>query len=237
MDPDPRIISIGALAANPVWGEKAPVRAGHSTTVLITAAAPGARASDEPRRILVDPGLPAELLIPRLAERAHCTPDEVTHVFLTSFHPERRRGLGAFEHATWWIGEGEREAVGVPLAAAARRAIEADDEDAADAIRNELALLQRCQPAPDHLAEGVDLFPLPGITPGLCGLLLAARRHTTLITGDALCTRDHADERRLFSPAADVDAAHASFEEALEIADLIIPGRDNLFVNQARNAF
>ncbi|TVQ62932.1 MAG: hypothetical protein EA378_03720 [Phycisphaerales bacterium] len=231
------MISIGALAANAIWNEKAPVRAGHSTSVLIRADAPSGRPGDPPRVILVDPGLPPDALAARLAERANCTPEQVTHVFLTSFRPELRRGITLFERATWWIGEREREAVGVPLAAAAKRAMEAQDREAAGAIQQELAILQRCQPAPDHLADRVDLFPLPGVTPGLTGLIISGLRHTTLITGDAIPTADHLAEGKLFNPTVDVEQARASFEEAVEIADLIIPGRDNWFVNQTKKAF
>lgn len=237
MEPDVRVISIGALAANPIWQEKSPVRAGHATTVLIRAGMPGGRGADAVRTIVVDPGLPPEILSARLAERANCRPEDVTHVFLTSFRPELRRGITLFDRATWWIAEGERESVGVPLAAAAKRALEAQDREAAGAIQQELAILQRCQPAPDHLADRVDLFPLPGVTPGLTGVIISGARHTTLITGDAVPTADHLAEGKLFNPAVDVDLARASFEEAVEIADLIIPGRDNVFVNQTKKAF
>src|SRR5829696_5319026 len=91
---DIRIISIGALSAHPLRGERAPVRNGHATTTLISAAK---------RRILVDPGLPAQVLAARLEERAGVKPSDITHVFLTSFNPETRRGLagGAFEDAQW----------------------------------------------------------------------------------------------------------------------------------------
>ena len=38
MTPEYRIISIGTLAANPLWDEKVPVRTGHATTTLIASA-------------------------------------------------------------------------------------------------------------------------------------------------------------------------------------------------------
>lgn len=228
---DIRVISIGALAAHPLWGERTPVRTGHATTTLVRSGK---------RTILVDPGLPEQVLAARLAERANLKPDDVTHVFLTSFNPELRRGLLAFDNATWWISERERETVGVSMAAALKRAGE-QEEDATDDVRralaNEVAILRRCEPAPDRLADGVDLFPLPGLTPGLAGLLIADKRATTLICGDAVPTAEHLEQGQVLPGAADVDLARESFAEAIEIADLLIPGRDNLVVNPTRRPF
>ena len=78
MSVDVSVISIGALAANPLWGEREPVRTGHSTTTLV-------RTGD--MVMLVDPGLPGEILGARLGERANLRPSDVTHVFLTCFRP------------------------------------------------------------------------------------------------------------------------------------------------------
>ena len=100
--PDVSVISIGTLAANPDWGESEPVRTGHATTTLIQS--PDAN-------ILVDPGLPARVLAARLGERASLAPDDITHVFLTSFHPDTRRGLLAFEPAARWSLREAREAL------------------------------------------------------------------------------------------------------------------------------
>src|SRR5690554_414938 len=100
---DYRIISIGALAKHDLWGERAEARTSHATTTLI-------RSGD--RTILVDPGLPAQIIAARLSERAGISPNEVTDVFLTCFRPAHRRGLSAFDHARWLIGQVERETVG-----------------------------------------------------------------------------------------------------------------------------
>ncbi|MCR9075788.1 MAG: hypothetical protein NXI07_07100, partial [bacterium] len=78
---DFRIISIGTLAANPLWDERSPVRTGHATTTLV-------RSGD--MTLIVDPGLPAPALKARLHERSGLKPEQITHVYLTSFHPEAR---------------------------------------------------------------------------------------------------------------------------------------------------
>lgn len=223
-----RVISIGALAAHPMWGERGDVRPPHATTSLVVAGT---------ARILVDPSLPAQLLVPRLAERANLTPDDITHVFLTSLHPVQRRGITAFPKATWWVSGAEREAFGVPLVGRYREASDAGDRDVAALLMREIELVERCVVAPDRLEAGVDLFPLYGVTPGLTGLLLPLSHSTILIAGDAVATQEHLEQGQVLSPCHDLAAAQASFGEAIEIADLIVAGRDNLLTNPTRRPY
>ncbi len=225
---DYRVISIGALEAHPLWDEREPARTGHATSSLVRA---------QGRTILVDPGLPGDIVAARLHERANLRVEDVTHVFLTSFRPDVRRGLARFAHATWWIGEAERETVGVAMVAQLRGAENAGETELRAMLAEEVELLERCEPAPDKLAEGVDLFPLPGVTPGLCGLLLPEGRHTTLICGDAVPTWEHLEQGAVPRWAADAAQARESFVEAIEIADLLVLGRDNLVVNPTKHPF
>lgn len=232
---DLRIISIGALSAHPLRGERAPVRTGHGTTTLITC---------DKKRILVDPGLPPNLLAPRLEERAGLKPADITHVFLTSFSPELRRGLLAFEHAVWWISSEEREQIGAAMVAKLHEAAEEADQSLREALELEVAILRRCEPAPDSLATErggsggkVDLFPLPGVTPGLTGLLVSAPRMGVLVCGDAIPTAEHLEEGKVLQNVADVEKAQTSFTEAIEVADMLILGRDNLAVNPTKRPF
>lgn len=220
-----RIISIGTLAAHPLWGEKQDQRTPHATTTLITSGK---------HSILVDPSLPAQILTARLAERANMKPADITHVFLTSFEPFRRRGLGAFEEAAWLINERERETIGVSMLQRLREAHEADDADVTQLLTQEVAILERCRAADDSIADGVDLFPLPGVTPGTCGLLLAHPNLTVLVCGDAIPTVEHLRDGKVLQGAADVEQARESFAEAVEIADVLILGRDNVVVNPLR---
>ncbi|MCC5785779.1 MAG: MBL fold metallo-hydrolase [Phycisphaerales bacterium] len=223
-----RIISIGTLSIHPNWGEGSPVRTGHATTSLI-------RSGD--RVVLVDPGLPEQMIGARLQERAGIRPDAVTDVFLTRFHPEVWRGIGAFANARWLIGGRERESVGVPLASHLKRAMEEGDDETVEALRQHIAILHRCEAAPDRLAPGLDLFPLYGVSPGLCGLLIDEARHTTLICGDAVATIEHLLDGKVLRGAADINQAKESFAEAIEIADLLVLGRDNMVVNPTKRPF
>ena len=217
-----RIISIGTLSRHEHWPATQAARTPHATTTLIVSG---------DRRILVDPGLPGQAIGARLAERSGLTAADITDVFLTNFRPSHRGGLAAFEHADWWIGENERERMGRLLLA---RFQEEQDNALRRIYESEIALLQRCKAAPDKLAPQVDLFPLPGFTPGNCGLLLAHPTSTTVIAGDAVVTGEHLERGQVLRGAFDVEAAQESLVEVLEIADVIIPGHDNVVLNPAR---
>ncbi|HYE63671.1 MAG TPA: MBL fold metallo-hydrolase [Phycisphaerales bacterium] len=237
---DFKVISIGALASNPLWNERSAVRTGHATTTLITSGK---------HKILVDPGLPEQALAARLNERTGLKPKDITHVFLTSFLPDTRRALPLFDHATWWIASAEREFIGGILATNLKEMLTSEqggegeksaarsDPALRQLLETDIAILKRCSPAPDHLADRVDLFPLHGVTPGLSGLILSGERFTTVICGDAIPTQEHLESGKLLPSLADAEKARASFEEAVEVADLLIPGRDNLTVNPTRRPF
>ncbi|MCH2143978.1 MAG: hypothetical protein MK082_02400 [Phycisphaerales bacterium] len=225
MTVDLRVISMGALSAHPLRAEKGDLRPAHLTTTVL---------SIDDRRILVDPSLPGKILADRLLERSGLHPNEITDVFLSSFRPEGRRGLELFDDARWLIAEREREAVGVPLVEAFQEAQDAGDEDLAATVRDEIALLQRCEAAPDSIADGIDLFPLPGVTPGLTGLLLALPQWTIVLASDAVPTIEHLEAGQVLQACADIQAAQESLREVVEIADLVVPGRDGLVPNPLR---
>lgn len=229
---DLRIISLGTLPANPFWGEKLPKRTGHATTSLI-------RSGDSV--IIIDPGLPEAAIGPRLQERAGIVPSDVTHVFLTSFRPDTRRGITAFDGATWWISQPEREAVGVPILLRLKEELAREDDERdeglIESLRHDAAILEKCRAAPDTLARGADLFPLPGVTIGLTGVLLAGQRNTTLVCGDAIPTLEHLERGQVPSDAENIEQARESFQEAVEIADLLVLGRDNLVQNPTKRLF
>ncbi len=239
--PDLRVISLGALAAHPLRGERAPVRTGHSTTSLITSG---------DANILVDPGLPAPAIVARLEERTGLKPDDITHVFMTRFHPECRRAIEAFGNAQWLLSETERESVGVPIVESLKRLGETvqaaqaageefpdDQRTMMDVLQRDVAILQRTAAAPDSLAPGVDLFPLPGLTPGLTGLLVLRPAGDILVCADAIPTIEHLEQGKILPSASDLDQARESFQDAIEIADLLVLGRDNIVVNPTKRPF
>lgn len=224
---DVRVISLGTLAEHPLRDKTRRVRTGHATTTLI-------RTADA--AILVDPGLPPAAVAARLDERAGLDAADITHVFLTSFKADTCRGLRAFDHADWFLSQTEREAVGVPLAHLLRDAGSADP-DTREELEYQVSILRECKPAPDSLVRGVDLFPLPGVTPGLTGLLIAEPNRTILVCGDAIPTLEHYEQGKVLKNVRDAAQAMESFKEALEIADVLVLGRDNLVMNQGRGMF
>ena len=239
-----RVISIGTLGSHPLWGEKGLVREGHATTTLIEAG---------DRKIIVDPSRPPNILLPRLQSRTGVKCEEITDVFLTSKNPGQYRGITLFQNAEWWMAAADREvlaAVGEEVERLTEedelRGDDSDDDDlnadtkkrgVIDFVKTSLEVGRRIKDAPDHLAPGVDLFPLPGVTPGTAGLLLAIPSSTILITGDAIVTEEHLAQGRVTTPCEDIELAQESFREAIEIADVFVLGRDNVVFNPMRGSF
>jgi len=214
------IISIGTLSRNRLWNESQPVRTAHATTALILSGN---------RNILVDPGLPAPAINARLFERTGLSPDKIDTIFLTNFRPSHRAGLSAFPSAKLLINETEQQSTHNQLERLLNEAA-AQGLDR-EVIEQELRTLQQFSPAEDKLAPNVDLFPLFGYTPGNCGLLVSLPTMTILIAGDAVPTRDHFLAGQILPDAMDIPAAQESLQEVYEIADLIVPGHDNIFMN------
>jgi len=220
---DYRILSIGTLAVHELWERQGEHRTAHATTTLV-------RSGD--RRIVVNPGLPTPVIAARLRERAGLCPEDISDVFLTSFLPDHRRGLAIFPDARWLISENERDMVGGLLI---EQFEQEQDEQARDLLREDIALLKRFQAAPDCLAPHADLFPVPGFTPGACGLLLSESNRTVLVAGGAVGTSEHLEKGRVLRHSFDVEQAQVSFTEVLEIADVIVPGYDNVILNNLRS--
>lgn len=218
------VVSIGALSSNPFWKEVPGVRTPHATTTLVR---------DGERLILVDPSLPAAALASRLVERTGLSPQAITDVFCTTLRPVHRRSIELFRHARWLCCEQELAAYQEHLETLAQSAGRADGE-AGKAVLADLALVQRFQPAPDKLTPAVHLYPLPGPSVGLAGLLLAGAVRTAIVAGDAALTREHVLAGRVWSGCADTTSAMSSLVDLIEIADVIVCGHDNYMLSPTR---
>lgn len=225
--PSYTVVSIGALSRNRFWNEAEPKRAAHSTTTLL---------QDGNTTILVDPGLPEQALLQRLDERTGLKPEQVDVVFLTNFRPVHRRGLGLFGHATWLMYEPEIAAVrehldqfSASLKQADQTSVGHRERDVARLIAEERSILDRLKKADDKLTRKVHLFPSVGVTPGSAGLLLTEASRTVAVVGDAVISREYYEAGRVFEQVYDVQAAQSSFRDTMEIADVIVPGHDNVF--------
>lgn len=213
------VISIGTLSRNLLWKESEPVRSPHATTTLIRT---------NKRNILIDPGLPGQILAARLFERTGMKPGAIDTIFLTNAKPAHRGGIGAFPKAKVMMHEIERERVLLDLSV---RIEESDEDEEREALAAEVKILSAIKAAPDNLAPQVDLFPLFGYTAGTCGVLVTAATQTVLLAGDAVASADHLLAGQVLPGCFDLEAAKASLTEVYEIADIVIPGHDNVLLN------
>lgn len=214
------IISIGTLSRNRLWNEQEAMRTPHATTSLVRVGK---------RNILIDPGLPPQALVARLNERTGLQPEQIDTVFLTNFRPAHRAGIALFGKSQLFLHEVEQQAARQHLE---RMLAEAPAQDLdRRVLEAELKLLDSLQPTPDKIADQLDLFPLFGYTPGQCGLLVASATNTIVIAGDAVPTQDHFLAGQTLPDAWDIKQTHETMSEVYEIADLIVPGHDNIFLN------
>ena len=174
-----------------MWNERGELRTGHATTTIV---------KSDNATLLVDPSLPPKMLDARLNERWGLDLSSVTHVFLTSFDPDRRRTLEGLEHASWYMHEPEIQSAKVAIDDELHRAD--DDQELCDILGQHLDLLMKFDVPNDHMLPHVDLFPLPGYTPGSCGLLLLSASKTILICGDTIATQEHLDKGVVVSNCA-----------------------------------
>jgi hypothetical protein len=219
-----RIISIGTPANHLLWREAVSVRTQHATTTLI---------EDGARRILVDPSLPAQALEARFFERTGQKLDSVTDVFCTTLRPDARRALPALQHARWWCSETELQWYSRELLAMRESAERLGGADA-EGVDEDLALTKKFHPAPEKFTEQVGVYPLFGATVGCTGLLLTPATTTVVVAGPAAVTREHVEKGMIWDHCADKDQAMESLQDLLELADVIVPGFDNLILSPRR---
>jgi len=216
---DFKVISIGTLSQNPLWGEQQAVRTSHATTTLI---------STGTDHVLVDPALPARVLDARLFERAALRIADIKIVFLTTFRACHRMGLAGFEQAEWFIHEPEKQAAERYLQEMRSRTDPADKAHRR-VVEDDLSLLDRCRIAGDELADQVAIFPSPGASAGSCGVLLTLPVGTVVVAGDAVINREYLEHGRVWDHSTDLAQARRSLQDILELADIIVPGHDNVF--------
>ena len=214
------VISIGTLSRNRLWGEAAPLRTAHATTTLVTAGT---------RQVLVDPSLPAPALAARFNERTGRTLADVTDVFCTTLRPVHRRSIAALADAAWWVHGEELAAYRRHLEELKGSAERLDPADA-EAVDDDLRLLDRFRAAPEQFDEQVTVYPMAGPSPGSAGLLLTPPTMTVVIAGDAAVTAEHVRRGQVWEGCADTEAAVRTLQDCLELADVLVCGHDNVLV-------
>ncbi len=218
------VVSIGALSRNRLWGELSPIRTAHSTTTLV---------STEDRMILVDPSLPGRVLEARFNERTGKHLSDVTDVFCTTLRPVHSRGADALPHAKWWCIEEELETYREYLLSVLGSADRLGTGDASG-IEAELKRIERFSPAPVEFAKQVQVYPMHGASAGSAGLLLTPTITTIVIAGDTALTAEHVNLGQIWKGCANTEQALQSLQDLLELADIIVPGHDNVMVSPQR---
>ena len=214
------VISIGTLSHNMLWNEPRAVRTTHATTTLVT---------DGDRRILIDPSLPGKVLETRLFERTGHGIDSITDVFCTTLRPDSRRALNeTLGEANWWASQRELEWYTRQLEDLRESAERLENLDVEN-VEKELAVVRKFRPALEKFSSQVSIYPLYGPTPGCCGLLLTPPTATIVIAGPTAATAEHIERGMIWKECTDKEPAMESLRDLLELADVIVPGFDNVY--------
>jgi glyoxylase-like metal-dependent hydrolase (beta-lactamase superfamily II) len=196
------VITMGNLARNRYWGETGP-KATRSTLCTCTLV------QGEGFRLLTDPSLAkAEQMAAELDRRSGLKFADIDSVFVTHQHDDHWFGLVHFTEARWFASA-----------------------ETADAINKAKRLPKLVEPASGPIFAAVKLVPTPGHTPGHTSLRFNCDGKVVVIAGDAVMTRRHWGERQPHHTNSDQAQALKSIEQLYELADIIVPGHDNYFLN------
>lgn len=205
------ILTIGHVSRNKFWGESddQAYRAPLCTSTLIQV---------DDRTIVVDPSCEAAEMVRVLDQRTGLKPEAVDTVFLTHFHGDHRVGLTAFPNARWRMAAADIESWTAQVAP--------------DSLEQQL--LMRFEAITNELAPGIMLLPTPGHAATHTSLVFTSDGLQVVIAGDAVMTRDFFAARDVYFNTVDRVAAVQSIAAIAELADLVVPGHDNYFLNRHR---
>lgn len=196
------IITIGNLSRNRYWGEKDD-RAYRSALCTCTLV------TGDGFRVLVDPSLKEEEeMHTELFRRTGCRPEDIDAVFLTHEHGDHHFGLKHFSEAKWYAAPPVAEIL-----------------NSSGQYRRQI----RAEAGP--LFEAIEILPTPGHCLSHHSLRFDCEGRSVVIAADAAMTREFWKDRRGYFNSADFDLVEQSIDKLAEIADIVIPGHDNYFLN------
>ena len=203
------IVTIGNISRNRYWGEgddKA-YRSAICTCTLLTL--------EDGKRVLVDPSLADEAAMrTELGRRTGVLPEDITAVFLTHEHGDHHFGLKHFAHARWLAAPPVAEALGTGGQYGDKKV---------EAVEG-------------RLFDALDVVPTPGHTLSHHSLRFDCEGQAVIIAADAAMTRDFWRDRRGYFNSADQELATRTIEHLMTLADVVVPGHDNYFLNPRKAA-
>jgi glyoxylase-like metal-dependent hydrolase (beta-lactamase superfamily II) len=196
------VITIGNLSRNHYWGE-GDAKGVRSAICTCTVI------QGEGFRLIVDPSLSsADEMARELDRRTGLKPGEITAAFVTHEHGDHWYGLAHFPEARW-------------LAA----------PDVAIALDKTGKLLKPVAPVTERLFDAIDIVPTAGHTLSHHSLRFDCEGLSVVTAGDAVATQDFWRERRGYYNCVDFALAARSMDKIAGLADIVVPGHDNYFLN------
>lgn len=215
-----KALTLGHLSRNKFWGESddAQYHSVVATTTLV---------QTEGVNILVDPTFPVDQTEALLRKYTGLSREDIHIVYATHFHMDHRMDAAAYPNAKLYMS-----------AASMADAYSALEEvKQGRGIPKFVVGLEAFSAAPEELAPGVRLYPLPGHTDGNTGLMLDAPEGKVLLAGDTVMGEEYfcAGEGYWFNTSA--EKTHASIVQAARDADLVVPGHGDWFLTKGRDDF
>ncbi len=215
-----KTLTLGHLSRNKFWGESdaAQYHSVVATTTLV---------QTEGINILVDPTLPVEQTEALLQLHAGLGREDIHIVYATHYHGDHRVDADKYPNAKQYMSAASLQ----------------DAQAAIEEVRQGRGVpafvvgLEDFLPAPEQLAPGVTLYPLPGHTDGNTGLMLAASEGRVLLAGDTIMGEEYfcAGEGYWFNTSA--EKTHISILRAAQDADIVVPGHGDVFLTEGRSKF
>jgi glyoxylase-like metal-dependent hydrolase (beta-lactamase superfamily II) len=196
------VITIGNLSRNRYWGES-------DEKPLRGAICTCTVVSGENFHLLIDPSIKdAAQMATELDRRTGLSIDEIDTVFITHQHDDHLFGLKHFAKAKWYAGS-----------------------EVAAALNKSGKFEKLIEPAGKTLLGVIDVIPMPGHTPDSVGLRFDYNSYSIVLTGDAVATKDYWDGGQMYYNVMDMEESKKTLSMIRSIADIIVPGHDNYFLN------
>lgn len=196
-------LNIGCLSRNKFWNEsdtKAYRKAICTSTLVFL---------PDSTCMLVDPGLPYDVMREIIFNRCGLTIDRVKSIFLTHFHADHIVDIELYNECNVYASEKEISMLTNPLP------------------------IKSIEPLKNQI-EGVYPVPLPGHTHGINGLGFTSNGLKVIVAGDAVMTKDFYIAEDGFNNSLDFSAVKTSIQYIRHNFDIVVPGHDVLFSSKVK---